>query len=222
MIKALMIPQEPFFLACSGGEDSMAVLHFLMQSHRHHLSVLHINHGTPHASLAQQCVETFCSLQRIPHQTHHLDPTLPKGQSKEAIWRARRYDVFHQAGRPVVTAHHLDDCMETWVFTSLHGEGKIIPFRNKNVIRPFLLTRKKDLASYVVRKNIPHTLDPSNTDIRFARNNIRHQLMPLCIEINQGLHTTVGKKVKQMLINERQLMDEANNSVGIQQVRSFP
>jgi tRNA(Ile)-lysidine synthase len=101
---------------------------------------------------------------------------------------------LHQA--PVITCHHLDDAVEWWLFSSIHGTGKIIPCERPPFIRPFLLTRKETLKSWNIRKEVPWIEDPSNNKKEFMRNYIRHELVPRVLNVNPGIHKVVAKKIK--------------------------
>jgi tRNA(Ile)-lysidine synthase len=113
------------------------------------------------------------------------------------FWRKERYKFLHGINAEVITAHHLDDCVETWVWSSMHGTGKIIPYANKNVIRPFRLTRKRDFQLWADLKNVPYVEDDSNADTCYTRNYIRHEMMPHVLRVNPGIHKTIAKKVKE-------------------------
>lgn len=172
----------------------MVALDFL--SKNHDVVVLHMDHGTSHGVLALDFVENYCVNHNIKYQYATLRKEKPKDVSFEEFWRDARYEFFDMfTDRPVVTCHHLDDCVETWIFSSLHGESKVIPYRRKNIIRPFRLSRKRDFELWASLKNIPYLKDPSNDDTTYARNYIRHTLLPHALEINPGLHKTVKKKV---------------------------
>jgi tRNA(Ile)-lysidine synthase len=188
------------YLACSGGVDSMAALDFLRRNH--HVTVLHFNHMTSHGAKAQEFVYNYCNQNDIEFNTSYAKGTIPPGPSKEAWWREQRYaylDKFQDA--PVITCHHLDDCVETWIWSSLNGTGKFIPYRRNNVIRPFRLTRKRDLELWCNLHNVPWIQDDSNEDIHYTRNYIRHEMMPNVLKVNPGIHKTIGKKVKEDAIN---------------------
>jgi tRNA(Ile)-lysidine synthase len=77
----------------------------------------------------------------------------------------------------------------------MNGTGKIIPYENKNVVRPFRLNKKKDLKLWCELKNVPFLEDKTNKDITFTRNYIRHKLMPHALKVNPGLHKVIKKKV---------------------------
>jgi tRNA(Ile)-lysidine synthase len=184
------------YLACSGGVDSMAALDFLRRNH--HVEVLHVNHGTAHGENAYHFVKQYCEKNNIEMSTHYIKGTIPTGPSKEEWWRERRYEFFdHFQDAPVVTGHHLDDCVETWIWSSLHGTSKWIPYRRGNVIRPFRLTRKRDLEMWCNLHSVPWIEDDSNADTCYTRNYIRHEMMPHVLKVNPGIHKTIAKKVKE-------------------------
>jgi len=95
----------------------------------------------------------------------------------------------------IITAHHLDDAVETYLFSSFHGTSKTIPYNRKKVIRPFLLTRKSEFEAWCANKNVPYWSDASNKDLRFARNRIRHAIMPEVLRVNPGIHKVVAKMI---------------------------
>ena len=86
--------------------------------------------------------------------------------------------------------------IEWFLFSSLHGQGKIIPFKNKNVFRPFISTPKSKLLDWCERKDVPFIVDPGNTDRKFMRSIIRNDIMPHARKVNQGLEKTFKKLVE--------------------------
>lgn len=183
-------------VAVSGGVDSMVALEFLRKNHS--VTVLHFNHGTAHGVYAEQFVGDHCLQNDIVCVQGKIEnPTAPSGMSKEEYWREQRYRFFKdRAGDlPVVTAHHLDDCVETWVWSSMHGYGRIVPYTNEQVIRPFRLNRKRDVEMWAGIHNTPFIQDDSNGDLRYTRNYIRHQMMPHVLKVNPGIYKTIKKKV---------------------------
>jgi len=183
------------FLACSGGIDSMAALDFLRRNHEVH--VLHFDHGTPHGAKASKFVERYCMQYSIPCTTGELSGTIPANTSKEEWWREQRYLFLDKFKLPVITCHHLDDCVETWVWSSLNGTGKWIPYRRNQVVRPFRLTRKRDLELWARLNGIEWIEDDSNADTSYTRNYIRHEMMPHILKVNPGIHKVIAKKVKE-------------------------
>jgi len=195
MIKVLSeIPKSEFGLACSGGVDSMAILDFLIKG-KYNPHVLYFNHNTEHGHEAEKFITDYCkekSLKLTIGRTE-LRPT----SNKEKIWSDLRYEFFSQFDFPIMTCHHLDDCVETWIWSSLNGQSKIIPYRNQNVIRPFRLNRKYEFVDWCERKGIEWIEDKSNSDTKYMRNFIRHELMPKALVVNPGLYKVVAKVVKE-------------------------
>ena len=192
------LPRE-IVLACSGGVDSMAALDFLRRNHR--VTVAHFNHRTDHgiraaAWLREQCRTKYTD---VVYREHVLEGECPKGLSPEEWWRDARYEWLngpYWRGHTVVTCHHLDDVVETWVWSSMHGTPKLIPYSRQNVIRPFRLTRKRDLELWANLNNVEYLEDDSNRNIKYTRNYIRHEMMPHVLRVNPGIHKTMAKKVK--------------------------
>jgi tRNA(Ile)-lysidine synthase len=186
------------YVACSGGVDSMAVVDFLKNNHD--VTLVFFNHGTKTSDNALNFVADYADKNGLPFMYGTLGTRAaegkPKNDSWEEYWRKERYRFFHTIHADIITAHHLDDCVETWVWSSMHGTGKIIPYRNRNVIRPFRLTRKRDLQLWANLKNVPYVEDDTNADLCYTRNYIRHEMMPHVLRVNPGIHKTISKKVK--------------------------
>ena len=176
----------------------MAVLDFLSRSNRD-LLALHFNHGTPFSYEAEEFVRNYCENRDIQLEVGAITRERSSSESKEEYWRNERYAFFSNfLDRKIITCHHLDDAVETWLFTSIHGNPMLIPYSRDNFIRPFLTTSKADLNSWCFRKEVPFLEDPSNTDTSYMRNLIRHKLMKNVLDVNPGIHKVIKKKVKLM------------------------
>ena len=186
------------YIACSGGVDSMAALDFLKRNHD--VFVLHYNHSSLISDKAMEFVCNYCANNDIGFltNTHEDKPERNKNESQEEYWRRCRYTWLERCTeRQIVTAHHLDDCIETWIWSSMHGTGKIVPYsRTDRVIRPFRLTRKRDLELWANLKNVPYIKDITNDDIKYTRNYIRSKMMKHVLRVNPGIHKVIKNKVK--------------------------
>jgi tRNA(Ile)-lysidine synthase len=182
------------FVAVSGGCDSMAVLSFL-SNRKTKPTVAYFNHGTAHGAEAEVFVRQYCADNALDLIVGHISRAKAADESPEEHWRNERYAFLEALPGPVVTAHNLDDVMETWIFTSLHGEPRLIPQARNNVTRPFLLTPKSEMREWCVRKNIPWIEDPSNKDVHYMRNHIRHNIVPAALVVNPGLRKVLFKKL---------------------------
>jgi tRNA(Ile)-lysidine synthase len=197
VIKLLGKVPNSIYVACSGGVDSMAALSFLNNGKRN-VKVAHFDHGTIHASDAQSFVEKYCDDQGLELELGTITRSRTKDESREEFWRNERYRFFKTLESPVITAHHLNDVAEWWVFSSLHGESKLIPYSNDTVLRPFLLTTKSELIRWAKHRAVPHVTDPSNKNLVYMRNRIRHKIIPQCLKVNPGLEKVLRKKIEKL------------------------
>lgn len=189
--------EREVYVACSGGVDSMAVVDFLMKNHK--VNLMFFDHGTETSKEAREFLnsryEPSIQFGGMNLEIGNITRIKNKSESWEEYWRTQRYEWFHSFDVPIITCHHLDDCVETWIFTSLNGEGKIIPYSNKNVIRPFRANRKSEFTNWCRNKNVPWVEDTSNEDIKYMRNFIRHEIVPKVLVVNPGIHKVIRKKV---------------------------
>jgi tRNA(Ile)-lysidine synthase len=183
------------YVGCSGGVDSMAIVDFL--SRKHKVNVVFFDHGNDFAKDEKEFVLDYFKNRDVKLHLGEITRDKLKGESQEEYWRNERYKFFKSFNTDIITCHHLNDCVETWIWSSLHGNGKIIPYRNENVIRPFRLTEKNDFLNWCRTKNVPWIEDSSNSDIKYMRNFIRHEIMPKALVVNPGLNKVVIKKVKE-------------------------
>lgn len=189
------LPRE-CYVAVSGGRDSMALLHFMTAVPERMVHVLYFNHGTPHGKEAEKFVWDYCQSHALPYSIAGITREQAKGESKEMYWREQRYKFFDKcSSHPILMAHHLDDCVETWLWTALHGQPRCIPYRRGNVIRPFLLNARTKVNDYVEHHKISFIEDPSNIDQTYVRNFIRGTIIPNALSIHPGLHKEVRKVV---------------------------
>jgi len=196
------IPKEPFAIAVSGGLDSMTFLKFLSLYKSNRFTVLHFNHGTEHGNDAERFVTRHCFDNGYELRVGRIKNERQRGQSLEEYWRNERYAFFSEYSGKVITCHHLSDVVETWLFSSLHGDPKLIPAERGAFIRPFLASRKEDILRFYERHNVTHIEDPSNSEEEHARNIIRHSLMPCVLKVNPGIHTTIRNKIINRYLSE--------------------
>lgn len=193
MLKLLFpIPKE-VTVAFSGGVDSVAVVDFL--SRKHDVTCAFFHHGTENSDRAMEFVAKFCTYRSLPMIYGTCKSAKQKEESQEEYWRRERYDFLDQLGY-VITAHHLDDCVETYLWSCMHGTPKVIPAKRNNIYRPFLTTRKDEFVSWCVRHHVNWIEDLSNNDTKYTRNYIRHNLMPHILKVNPGIHTVVKRIIE--------------------------
>lgn len=185
---------QKFILAFSGGVDSVAIADFYNKGNKN-FELAYFNHSTPQANDMQEFACKFARNNNLKLNIGKLEGDKDKSLSKEEFWRIKRYEFLNSFNLPIVTCHHLNDAVETWIFSSLHGEGKVIAAKNENVWRPFLITPKKVLIDWCVKNELNWFEDKSNTDVNYPRNRIRHNIVPECLKINPGLEKVIKKKI---------------------------
>jgi len=194
MIKFLGDLPRRCTVAFSGGVDSVAIADFLLSNKKREMKLAFFHHGTQTSEEALQFVQDFAEKRKVELVVGRLSRGRLKEESLEEFWRNERHRFFATFDSPVITAHHLDDAIETWIFTSLHGGSRLIPYASGNVIHPFLVTPKAEFVSWCERKKIRWIEDSSNCDLRFMRNLIRHRIVPEALRVNPGLHKVIKKK----------------------------
>jgi tRNA(Ile)-lysidine synthase len=190
MLKLLFPLPKAITVATSGGVDSMAILDFFKRGHD--VTVAFYHHGTENSQRAMEFVANYCYDNKLPFVFGALNDNKPKELSMEEYWRNHRYDFLKNFDY-VVTGHHLDDSVETYLWSAMHGKPKVPGLVRGNVHRPFLTTKKSEFIGWCKRHDVPWVEDKSNTDTKYTRNYIRHELMPHALKVNPGLYTTVKK-----------------------------
>lgn len=183
------------YIGLSGGVDSMVCLDFLLRGNKE-VVALHFNHGTEGANLYEEFCKDECLKLGVPIITDRCTESIPKGRSSEDFWREKRYNFFSEfSDKKIITCHHLDDAVETWIFSSLHGQSKLIPYERGNIIRPFILNKKLSLYAWADKNSINFIEDKTNFESDYARNYIRNKMMKDVLHINPGIQKMIKKKL---------------------------
>ena len=190
-------------IAVSGGADSVCLLSLLCRFQEQlgikALSVIHIHHGLrgQEADRDARFVKELCDTLKVPCRIccHDVASYADRhGYSIEEAGRIIRYRVFaEEAARvganKVAVAHHRDDGVETILHHLLRGSGLKglagIPAVRDNIVRPLLCVGKEEIEGYLAAGQISYCLDSTNATDQYTRNKIRHQLIPLALQINE-------------------------------------
>jgi tRNA(Ile)-lysidine synthase len=179
-------------VAFSGGMDSTVLAHALIASRRRfaRLRLVHIDHGLQSASAewARRCA-ALARQWRVPFVSFRADIVRKRGESPEAAARSARYALLAnamQTGEVLVTAQHRDDQAETVLLQLFRGAGvaglaampEIAPFGAGLVVRPLLDASREQIAAYARTHRLTWIDDPTNEETDFARNYLRHRVMP--------------------------------------------
>lgn len=191
-IKLLFKLPRTFNLAFSGGVDSLAAAHFFRNNHN--VTLLHFNHGCEYSDAIEEECRLRAESLSLPIIVEKIKDEPKKGQSVEDYWRRNRYRFLRSFDNQFVTCHHLNDAVEGWVMSSMHGESKLIPPYDNKVLRPFLIIEKQSLVDYAERHNLIPVDDPFNADTSLTRNYVRANMMEHIYKINPGINKVIRKK----------------------------
>lgn len=202
---------DRLFLAVSGGHDSMVMAH-LFRSCNYFFSVAHVNfqlRGND-SDRDEQFVQDWCSENKIPFFCQRVETNNYAIENKLSIQMAARelrYAWFNQLLNQnrfqyIVTAHHLNDSIETVMINLARGtglEGLIgISAKSGNLIRPLLFATRTDLENYAAEHEITWREDSSNAGDDYQRNFIRHNIIPAFKKLNPSFEETIKESLSKI------------------------
>ncbi|MCS7262931.1 MAG: tRNA lysidine(34) synthetase TilS [Aquificaceae bacterium] len=217
--KKLLPPHSKVLVAFSGGVDSVALVLSLIELKNflliQDLALLHINHGLRGEEALRD--ELFCQDfarrkgLRLFVERLHIDPQTP---NLEAVARELRYRALERVRSQegfdfIATAHHLNDLVETVLLWLVRGAGRegLLGFeeRQGKVVRPLYYARREEIESFVKARGEEWVEDSTNQDFRFARNLIRHRVVPELKKINPKLEESF-LRLREILWEEESLL----------------
>ena len=197
-------PGTAVHCAVSGGADSLALL---LLAHTHGLNVTahHVDHGLRATSSSDvDVVRGVAEPLGIPVVLHKV--SVPQGSNVEARAREARYAVM-PAG--VMTGHTADDQAETVLINVLRGAAASgLSAMRPGTTRPLLALRRVDTESICRECVIQPVTDETNTDPRYVRNRIRHELLPLMADISQRDPAVLLARTADLLRADNDFLEE--------------
>ena len=205
---SMLQPGDPVSVAVSGGADSVCLLHVLLELRREFslsLSIIHIDHNLrgPESQADAQFVHNLAQQLGLPFHLRTLDLSGRRGNLEQEARRAR-YAIFRDLvhdglSQKVAVGHTRSDQAETVLYRLLRGAGSaglagIRPVTDFGMVRPLLQVTRPEVENWLRERSIPWRQDSTNTELRFDRNRIRHQLIPsLESEWNLGVQETLAQ-----------------------------
>ena len=197
--RGLFEPGHHLLVAVSGGPDSVALLtllHRLVPRWRLRLTAAHFNYGLRglESNEDQAFVMSLCEALQVPLRCVQLDVrTRPRRMSLQAQARDVRYRAMARLAEDVgadriVIGHTADDQAETILLWMLRGAGITglagMPVqRDGMIIRPLYEVRRREVLEFLDATGQAYRQDSSNAKPIYARNRIRHQLLPVLSQI---------------------------------------
>lgn len=204
----------PAVVAVSGGSDSVALLWFFVQFWPGKVVVAHLEHGIRGKTSFEDAdfVKALAKQWHCDLQIKHVavPQLLEKGETLEEGARRIRYDFLEYVSSScqaeiVALGHTADDVAETLLFNLCRGSGPFglvgIPEVREQYVRPLINWWREDLQRLLTARGITWRTDPTNSDTVYARNRIRHEVIPM-------LEKTINPSTRQHLVDLAQDMQE--------------
>lgn len=207
----LTLPGASLLVLMSGGADSLALARVLLdlrQSHGFKMSIGHCHHGPGVSDEYRDRALAFCKKWSADHNLQFFSAVSDVGlKTEEECREFRRDQAFRwkeQGGfSSIVTAHTMDDLLETRFFRLCRGTGSegllAMTVFDQNFWRPFLNVTRKQVLEHLSWVQELAQEDPSNLDLKFRRNQIRHQVFPLLESMMPGAVMNLGASLERIL-----------------------
>lgn len=211
-----------FLLACSGGIDSVVLAHLCVNANLD-FELAHCNfklRGEESDKDEEFVLNLGLGISKKVHTTNFKTVSYSSSNkvSIQVAARELRYDWFakiqqENAIKYLVTAHHADDDLETFIINLSRGSGidglKGMPYNTDVIKRPLLPFSQDQIMVYAQTNMLEWREDKSNADTKYLRNKIRHQIIPLLKE----LHPTFLDNFKNSQYYLEQTAAIANNAL---------
>lgn len=206
--KSLLKPGDRVMVAVSGGADSICLLNILLDLKDKlgiTLLVAHFNHRLrgEESDGDEKFVREFCVERGIECIIGRAEKENKYKSEDEA--RKARYAFFENLlegdkADKIALAHNLNDQAETVLLRLIRGSGfrglKAIPSLRQKFCRPLLSISRSEIENYLKKRHITFQTDSSNADTVFARNFIRHEILPKITRLNPNIVETLGNSAK--------------------------
>ena len=187
-------------VAVSGGSDSVALLHLLLELQPaggfRVAGVLHVHHGLRGAAADadQSFCRTLAASLGLPFVADRIDVRTRAARERRSLEdaaRTARYEALTRGAGDlgasrIAVGHTRDDQAETVLLRLMRGAGTggLVGIRPRNgaVVRPLLDAGRDELTAWLAGRGIPHVEDETNADVRIRRNAVRHCVLPVMRE----------------------------------------
>ena len=207
--RLLFKSDDKILTAVSGGVDSMVMLNMLHDAG--------VNIAAAHCNFNLRGEESNMDEAFVKKETEKLDIpcyverfntsgyAAENGISTQMAARELRYRWFHELAdrkgfNAIAIAHNRDDSIETLFInlargTSIHGLTGISS-KNGKIIRPILFASRSEIEDYAKKNNIRYREDSSNASDKYARNYIRHQVIPGMQQFFPGMQQAIERSIE--------------------------
>ena len=242
------LKEKKLLLAVSGGIDSMVLVH-LLKGLNYDISLAHCNFGLRggESDEDEKFVIDYAQMNDLRFFTTRFNTEAFAADNKLSVQvaaRQLRYIWFHQLLEEhnldyLLTAHHLDDSIETFLINFNRGTGLEgltgIPQQNDRTVRPLLPFSRAEIDTYAMDHGISWREDSSNASDKYMRNKIRHDVVPVLKSLNPAFgdsikHTLASLLQAQSLVHDAAILmyqqvvseKERQKHINVEQLKRLP
>jgi tRNA(Ile)-lysidine synthase len=207
--KSLFIREEKLILGISGGADSVCLMHvFLELGYSFELAHCNFNLRGEESDADEYFVKDLAKEHQLKVHIKQFDTLVYAAENKistQMAARDLRYAWFEKLriksnAKYLAIAHHANDDVETFFINLVRGSGLKgflgIKEKNNAIVRPLLSVSRLEIEQYLKDRGLVFREDRSNASVKYLRNKIRHELIPLLAQMNPSIQQTVKDEMR--------------------------
>ena len=207
--KSLFKREDKLILGISGGADSVCLMHVLLAiGYSFELAHCNFNLRGEESDADEDFVKELAKNHQLKIHVKQFDTLAYAAENKistQMAARDLRYAWFDKlliksSAKYLAIAHHANDDVETFFINLVRGSGLkgFLGIKEKNnvIVRPLLSVSRLEIEQYLKDRDLVFREDSSNASVKYLRNKIRHELMPLLAEMNPSIQQTVKDEMR--------------------------
>ena len=207
--KSLFSIEDKLILGISGGADSVCLMHvFLELGYSFELAHCNFNLRGEESDADEYFVKDLAKEHQLKVHIKQFDTMVYAAENKistQMAARDLRYAWFEKLriksnAKYLAIAHHANDDVETFFINLVRGSGLKgflgIKEKNNAIVRPLLSVSRLEIEQYLKDRGLVFREDSSNASVKYLRNKIRHELIPLLAQMNPSIQQTVKDEMR--------------------------
>ena len=207
--KSLFVREDKLILGISGGADSLCLMHvFLELGYSFELAHCNFNLRGEESDADEYFVKDLAKKYQLKIHVKQFDTLAYAAENKistQMAARDLRYGWFEKLriksnAKYLAIAHHANDDVETFFINLVRGSGLKgflgIKEKNNAIVRPLLSVSRLEIEQYLKDRGLVFREDSSNASVKYLRNKIRHELIPLLAQMNPSIQQTVKDEMR--------------------------
>ena len=207
--KSLFTREDKLILGISGGADSVCLMHILLElGYSFELAHCNFSLREEESDADEYFVQELAKKYQLKIHVKKFDTLIYAAENKistQMAARDLRYSWFDKlllksGAKYLAIAHNANDDVETFFINLIRGSGLKgflgIKEINNFIVRPLLSVSRLEIEQFIKERGLVFREDSSNSSVKYMRNKIRHQLIPLLSEMNPSIQQTVKNEMR--------------------------